>query len=59
MTETDLRSELKDAMRAKDAPRLAVLRRLLSECKNRAIDSKSDTLDDAATTAVHDVSYSA
>ena len=45
-------SDLKDAMRAKDAGKLAVLRMLKSALKYAAIEKPDGTLDDSAATQV-------
>jgi len=45
--------DMKDAMRAKDAPRLLTIRGLLAACKQREVDERI-TLDDAAIVAIID-----
>jgi uncharacterized protein YqeY len=45
--------DMKDAMRAKDAPRLLTIRGLLAACKQREVDERI-TLDDAAVIAIID-----
>lgn len=44
---------MKDAMRAKDAPRLLTIRGLLAACKQREVDERI-TLDDAAVIGIID-----
>jgi len=45
--------DMKDAMRAKDAPRLSAIRMLLAACKQREVDERI-TLDDAAVIGIVD-----
>ena len=45
--------DMKDAMRAKDAPRLLTIRGLLAACKQREVDERI-VLDDAAVIAIID-----
>jgi len=46
-------ADMKEAMRAKDAPRLLAIRGLLAACKQREVDERI-TLDDAAVVAIVD-----
>jgi uncharacterized protein YqeY len=46
-------ADMKDAMRAKDAPRLLTIRGLLAACKQREVDERIE-LDDAAVIAIVD-----
>ncbi len=46
-------ADMKDAMRAKDAPRLLTIRGLLAACKQREVDERI-VLDDAAVIAIVD-----
>jgi len=52
LSEQRLRDDLKDAMRAKDALRLRVLRSVLAACKNKAIELKPTALSEADLVAV-------
>jgi uncharacterized protein YqeY len=45
--------DMKNAMRAKDAPRLLTIRGLLAACKQREVDERIE-LDDAAVIAIVD-----
>jgi uncharacterized protein len=45
--------DMKDAMRAKDAPRLLVIRGLLAACKQREVDERIQ-LDDSSVVAIVD-----
>jgi uncharacterized protein YqeY len=45
--------DMKNAMRAKDAPRLSAIRMLLAACKQREVDERI-VLDDAAVVAIVD-----
>ena len=51
-TEETLREDLKTAMRAKDSQRAQVVRAILAAAKNRAIELRVDSLEDAELLAV-------